>query len=73
MAAAAALGYAVHTLLVSKPWLRFVKQQRLVSTMGDGNFYDLPYHDQQEVLRLLDPSREDGPPEDDGRLMDTII
>jgi hypothetical protein len=72
--AAAALGYAVHTLLVLKPWLRFVKQQRLVSTMGeDGdNFYDLPYHEQREVMRLLDPSGEDERPDDDGRLIDTI-
>jgi len=72
--AAAALGYAVHTLLVLKPWLRFVKQQRLVSTMGeDGdNFYDLPYHEQREVMQLLDPGGEDGPPGDDGRLINTI-
>ena len=63
--AAAALGYVVHTLLVLKPWLRFVKQQRLVSTMGeDGdNFYDLPYHEQRE---------ENERPEDDGRLIHTI-
>jgi hypothetical protein len=72
--AAAALGYVVHTLLVLKPWLRFVKQQRLVSTMGeDGdNFYDLPYYEQREVMRLLDPASEDEWPEDDGRLIHTI-
>jgi hypothetical protein len=72
--AAAALGYAVHTLLVLKPWLKFAKQQRLVSTMGeDGdNFYDLPYHEQQKVMRLLDPASENEWPDDDGRLIDTI-
>jgi hypothetical protein len=72
--AAAALGYAVHTLLVLKPWLRFAKQQRLVSTIGedDDSFFDLPYHEQREVMRLLDPAGEDEQPKNDGRLIHTI-
>ena len=72
--AAAALGYAVHTLLVLKPWLRFVKQQRLVGTINDGygNFYDLPDHEQREVMRLRDPTSENEWSNDDGRLINTI-
>jgi hypothetical protein len=53
--AAAALGYAVHTLLVVKPWLGFVKHRRLVGTRGDedGSFFGLPMHEQREVMELL--------------------
>jgi hypothetical protein len=53
--AAAALGYAVHTLLVLKPWIVFLKHRRLVGTRGDqdDSFLGLPMHEQREVMELL--------------------
>jgi hypothetical protein len=72
--AAAALGYAVHTLLVLKPWLGFVKHRRLVGTRGDENdsLFGLPMHEQREVLALLGLVSEDEGFDDDGRLLGTI-
>jgi hypothetical protein len=72
--AAAALGYCVHTLLVLKPWLRFVKHQKLVSTRSDDddNFLALPLHEQRELMQLLDLDSEDERLDDAGQLVNTI-
>ena len=69
----AALGYAVHTLLVLRPWLWFVAHQRLVGTRGDedNNFLGLPLHEQREVLELLNmvDTEDDG---ENGGLTNTL-
>jgi hypothetical protein len=71
--AAAALGYVVHTLLVLKPWLGFVKRRRLVNTRSDENdsFFGLPMHEQREVLELLNmvDVEDDG---ENGGLINTL-
>jgi hypothetical protein len=67
------LGYAVHTLLVLRPWLGFVAHQRLVDTRGDedDSFFGLPMHEQREVMELLNmvDTEDDG---ENGGLINTL-
>ena len=64
--AVAALGYAVHTMLVYKPWLRFLKPQKLVSTVPDDELLSRPLREQQEIMKLLNLVWEDDESDDDG-------
>lgn len=70
--AVAALGYAVHTLLVYKPWLRFLQPQRLMSTVPEDEFLSRPLHEQQEIMKLLNLTWEEDESNDDGSLVDTV-
>ena len=64
--ALAALGYAVHTMLVYKPWLRSLKQQELVGTVPDDELQSRPLREQQEIMKLLNLVWEDDERDDDG-------
>jgi hypothetical protein len=64
--ALAALGYAAHTMLVLKPWLRFVKPQKLVSTVPGDDFLTRPQHEQREIMKLPNLVWEEDESDDDG-------
>jgi hypothetical protein len=64
--AVAALGYVVHSMLVYKPWLQFLKPQKLISTMSDDDFLTMPLHEQQEIMKLLNLEWEEDHGDDDG-------
>ncbi len=70
--AVAALGYAVHTMLVYRPWLRFLEPQKLVSTVPDDELLSRPLHEQQEIMKLLNLVWEEDGSDDDGGLISTM-
>jgi hypothetical protein len=69
--AVAALGYAVHSILSLRPWMRFVKHEQGIRTIQNGYENYAAYHQREafDQLYSLDDEYDD---ESDDRLIPTI-